>query len=195
MWLGGIASLAVILITVLAYKFAVSYLNQYPAEKVGPSSFACDETIRNAKFDSNMKALAVPVSEIEQPIFDALNKQTFTLHVDFINTGATCMQISIVEVIESSTYALPNVSCNATNGTVSIRALLPQHKITTRALVSDIQLIGGVRVGLSGAGQETKLHTLRELNFNRIFISDTAKTLAQQPTIQLGVTKVSCSSH
>ena len=191
MWLGGIASLAVILITAMAYRFAISYLNQYPAENVGPSSFACDETIRNAKFDSNMKALAVPISEMERPIFDALNKQNFTLHVAFINTGATCMKVSIVEVIESSTYALPNVSCDATNGIVSIRAIMPQHKITVRAIVNDIQLIGGMRVGLSGPGQETKLYTLQELTFNRLFVGDAAKTLAQQPTIQLEVTKVS----
>ena len=194
MWLGGIASLAVILITVMAYRFALAYLNQYPAENVGPSSFACDETIRNAKFDSNMKALAMPSSEMERPIFDALNKQTFTLHVAFINTGATCMKVSIVEVIESATYALPNVSCDATNGIVSIRAIMPQHKITVRAIVNDIQLIGGMRVGLSGPGQETKLYTLQELTFNRLFVGDAAKTLAQQPTIQLEVTKVSFSS-
>ena len=195
LWLGGIASLAVILMTAMAYRFALLYLKQYPAEKVGPSSFACDETIRNAKFGSSLKALAVPVSEMERPIFDALNKQTFTLHLDFINTVTSCATVSIVEVVESFTYALPHVSCEAANGTVSILAVLPQHKITTRTILNDIQLIGGVRVGLSGPGQETKLHTLRQLNFNRLFVGDAAKTLAQQPTIQLRVTKVSFSSH
>ena len=195
LWLGGIASIVVMLITAMAYNFAISYLNQYPAEKVGPSSFACDETIRNAKFDSSLEALAVPVSDIERPMFDVLNKQTFTLHLDLINTAASCAVVSIVEVIESSTYALPNVSCEATNGIVLVRAALSQHKITVRAILNDIQPAGGMRVGLSGPEQKTKLHTLHELNFSRVFVSDAAKTLAQQPTIQLELTKVSCSCY
>ena len=128
-------------------------------------------------------------------IFDALNKQTFTLHLDFINTATSCESVSIVEVIKPFTYPLPGVFCEARNGIVSVRALLPQHKITTRAILNDIQLVGGVRVGLSGPGQESGFNTLRELSFNRIFVSDAAKTLAQQPTIQLGVTKVSFSSY
>ena len=179
----------------MAYRFALLYLAQYPADKVGPSSFSCDETIRNAKFDSSLEALSVPVSDIERPIFDALNKQPFTLHLDFINTATSCAIVSMVEVIESSTYALPNILCNATNGTVSILAVLPQHKITVRAILNDIQLVGGVRVGFSGPGHETKLYTLHELNFNRAFFSSAAKTLAQQTVIQLGLTKVSCFSH
>ena len=140
----------------MAYNFAVSYLYQYPAEKVGPSSFACDETIRNANFDSKLKALAVPVSEIEQPIFDMLDDQTFTLHVDFINTAIPCSKVSLWEVVESVTDALSDASCSAAGGTVSMRAVLDQHTITVRAVVEDIQLVGGVRVGLSGVGQETK---------------------------------------
>ena len=175
----------------MAYRFALAYLKQYPAEKVGPSSFACDETIRNAQFQSRLRALSLPVSEIEQPIFDALDEQAFTLHLDLINTAIQCIKVSIVEVLESSTYALPDVLCNATNGTVSIRALLPQHTITVRAVLDDIQLVGGVRVGLLGSGQAAKLYTLHELNFNRIFISDAAGTLAQRSTVKVSLTKVS----
>ena len=62
LWIGGLASIAVIVMTIMAYVFGISYLNQYPAELVGPSSFACDVDIRNAKYESNLKALAVPVS-------------------------------------------------------------------------------------------------------------------------------------
>ena len=193
MWLGGIASLAVILITAMAYNFAMSYLKQYPAEKVGPSSFACDETIRNAKFESSLKSVAVPLSEREQPIFEALADQIFTLHVDFINTAVSCATMSIAEVIEGSTISLPQVTCTEANGTVSIRAVLPQHTITVRTVLSDIQLIGGVRVGLSGHGQVTDLYTLQELNFNQVFLSGTGGTLAQQATIQLAVARVSRS--
>ena len=177
----------------MAYRFALLYLHQYPAEKAGPSSFACDETIRNAQFGTRLRALSLPVSEIEQPIFDALDEQTFTLHLDFISTATSCTAVSIVEVIESFTYVLPNVLCKATNGTVSIVAVLPQHKITVRAILNDVQLVGGVRVGLSGPGQETQLYTLNELNFNRALFSDAAGTLAQRSAIKVSLTKVSRS--
>ena len=191
MWLGGIASLAVILITGMAYNFAVSYLKQYPAEKVGPSSFACDDTIRNAKFESTLKALAVPVSEVEEPIFEALTKQKFTLKLELINTAVPCTKISIVEVAEAFTYALSDVKCSEAKGTASMSVGLPQHIINLRVVINDIQLVGGLRVGLSGPGEEKELHTLQELNFNQAFFSDTAETLAQQAAIQLTVTKVS----
>ena len=194
MWLGGIASLAVILITAMAYHFAVSFLNQYPVEKTGPSSFACDETIRNAKFESSLKALSVPLAEVEQPIFDALANQTFTLHVDFINTAATCQQFSLFEVIDSSTYPLADVLCTDDNGIMSASVVLPQHAITVRASVIDIQPIGGVRVGISGSGVDKELYTLQKLNFSRTFFSENAETLAQHATIYLRMTKVSRAS-
>jgi hypothetical protein len=56
----------------MAYAFAFAFLNQYPAERVGPFSFACHLTLRNAKFQSNLQALAVPISDEEQTIFTLL---------------------------------------------------------------------------------------------------------------------------
>ena len=189
------ASLAVILVTVMAYRFALYFLNQYPAENVGPSWFACDETIRNANFDSKLHAVAVPVSEAESPIFDALSKQKFTLHLDFINTAISCKKVSIVGIIETFILSLPDVTCTERNGTVSIRAALPQHTIIVRAILNDVQLVGGVRVGLFGPGQVTEQYTLRELNFNETFVSDYGETFSQQSTIKMVLTKVSRSFH
>ena len=191
LWLGGMASLAVILITAMAYNFAMSYLNQYPAESVGPSSFACDETIRNAKFESGLKAQSVPVAEVERPIFNALEEQRFTLHLDFINTAIPCTKVTIVEEIESFTFPLPDVTCTEAHAIVSVSAPLPQHAITIQAVFHDIQPVGGVRVGLSGSGHAKELYVLQELNFGRTFFSDSNETMAQHTTMQLRVTKVS----
>ena len=153
----------------MAYAFAMSYLNQYPAEKVGPSNFACDVTIRNAKFESSLQALAVPISDEEQPIFDFLNEQNFTFQLDFINTVATCAKLSIVEVTDSSTTALEQLSCLSVNGTLSATVFLPQHDITIKATVADIQLIGGVRVGLSGPSQGKRFIQLKNTQFSAGF--------------------------
>ena len=175
----------------MAYRFAVSYLNQYPAEKVGPSLFACDETIRNAKFESSLRPLAMPRAEMEKPIFDALDTQKFTLHLDLVNTAIQCIQVSVMEEVEAFFFSLTDVSCIERNGTVSIRAWLTQHTIALQAVLRDIQLVGGVRVGLSGPGNETKLHTLQKLNFTQAFFSDSAETLSQHATLRLVLTKVS----
>ena len=190
MWIGGLASIVIILIVGLAYFFAMSYLDQYPSEKVGPSTFACDSTIRNAKFQSNLQALAVPVSDEEEPLMTSLNDQIFTMQLDFINTNTICMSLFIYEVIESSTVLLNHSSCSATNGTLSAKVVLPQHDIIIKAVLNDIQLVGGIRLGLAGPGKEDDSHTLQELNFFRSFYSSSNLTLAQESTIYMAMTKV-----
>jgi hypothetical protein len=179
------------MITAIAYVFGISYLNQYPSEKVGPSNFACDTTIRNAKFDSSLQALAVPISDEEQPMFDMLNNQNFTLQLDFINTAMTCMDLSISEVTDSSTTSLNLSSCSNLNGILSAQVFLPEHDITIVATLNDIQLVGGVRVGLSGPSQENDTYILQELNFIQSFYSSSSLTFAQEATIDMALTKVS----
>jgi hypothetical protein len=174
----------------MACAFAISYLYQYPSEKVGPSSFACDVTIRNAKFESNLQALAVPISDEEQPIFTLLNDQNFTFQIDFVNTNASCTKLSISEVTDSSTISLNLSSCSNINGTLSATVFLPEHAITLQAVLDDIQLVGGMRIGLSGPGQDNGLYSLLELNFIQSFHSPSGQTLAQTATIDMALTKV-----
>ena len=175
----------------MAYRFSISYLNQYPAEKVGPSTFACDATLRNAKFQSNLQARTIPVSDLEKPMFDLLDAQNFIMTVDFLNTAFTCNRVSIVEVIASSTLPLMPSSCMNVNGTLSLSVSLPQHDVTVRFVLADIQLIGGVRIGLWGDGEEGEMYRLQELNFRQVFSSSSARTLALKAMVQLGITKVS----
>ncbi len=88
-----------------------------------------DPTIRNAKFDSRLQALAVPVSTVEQTIFNLLNNQNFTRQLDLINTTASCMTLSIYQVTDSSTTSLKLLSCSDVNGTLSPKVFLPQQQI------------------------------------------------------------------
>jgi hypothetical protein len=166
-------------------------MHQYPSEKVGPSTFACDLSTRNAKFDSSLQALAVPIADEEQTIFNWLNEQNFTFQLDFINTAASCMTLSISEVTGSSTKSLNFLSCSNQNGLLSAKVLLPQHGITIVAMLNDIQLVGGVRVGLSGPSRQDDSYTLKELNFIQSFYSQSTGTFAQEATINMALTKVS----
>ncbi|CAF3339280.1 unnamed protein product [Rotaria socialis] len=189
LWIGGLVSLAIILTTAMAYAFANSYLNQYPSESVGPSNFACDTTIRNAQFATNLQALAVPISSDQQTIFDLLNQQNFTLYLQFINTAASCASLTISQVTDSATVSLRFLSCSHVNGTLLARVLLPEHDIKITATLSEVQVVGGIMVGLDGPSAETEFCSLKELNFRQSFYSPSAETLAQAATISMGLTK------
>ncbi|CAF3469666.1 unnamed protein product [Rotaria socialis] len=189
LWIGGLASLAIILITAMAYAFALSYLNQYPSEAVGPSNFACDTTIRNAQFETNLQALAVPISSDQQVIFDLLNQQNFTLYLQFINTAATCTSLTISQVTDSATVSLRFLSCSQVNGTLLARVLLPEHDIKITATLSEVQVVGAIMVGLDGPSSETEFCSLKELKFRQSFYSPSAETLGQAATISMGLTK------
>jgi hypothetical protein len=72
---------------------------------------------------------------------------------------------------------------------------LPQHAITIQAVLNDIQLVGGVRIGFYGPGQEDDLYLLQELNFIQSFYSPSNQTLAQQSDIDVALTKVCDQSN
>ncbi|CAF2064023.1 unnamed protein product [Rotaria magnacalcarata] len=189
LWIGGVASIAIILVTAMAYAFAILYLNQYPSETVGPSNFACDTTIRNANFETNLQALAVPIPSNQQIIFDLLNEQNFTLYLQFINTAATCAGLTISQVTDSATISLSLLSCSLVNGTLLARVLLPEHDLQITATLSEVQVVGGIMLGLDGPSAETEFCLLKELKFRQPFYSPSGETLAQAVTITMGLTK------
>lgn len=174
----------------MAYGFAISYLNQYPSEDVQGSPFICDQTLRNAKFESSLQALAVPVSSEEETIFSLLNEQNFTLQIDFVNTNASCRSISLSEITDSSTVSLNMLACQDLDGILSTKVALTQHTIKIQATIDETALIGGVRVGLSGISQVNGLNTLLELNFLQVLYSPSSLTLAQTVSIDMAITKV-----
>ncbi|CAF3726492.1 unnamed protein product [Rotaria socialis] len=143
---------------VLSNSFAI-------AESVGDSSFACDTTLRNAQYDSNLQSLAIPVPDEEQPIVDMLDNQVFTLQLDVFNTAISCQAVSFVEIVGSTTLSLPMASCNNVNGVVSATIILPGHDATIEVTLTSIQLVGGFRLGLSGPSQSNDSSTLQQLSF------------------------------
>ena len=174
----------------MAYTFAISYMYQYPIDTTHGSKFACDSTLRNAKFESSLQPLAVPPSTQEQPMFDMLDTQNFTLQFDLLNTALSCMGITFYKLTDSSTISLSPLSCSQLNGAVSTTILLPDQQITLKVVLDDIQLIGGIRVGLSGSGQNNESFTLKQLNFLQPIYSPSKLTLGQSPTIKISMTKV-----
>ena len=189
LWLGGIASLCIVLMTIMAYHFALSFMNQYPSENVGPSTFACDPELRNSRYSSLLQSLAVPISDSEQPLFNLLDSQNFTLNIELLNTAVTCDSFMIQQITDDSPLILSFNTCSNTNGVLAANVRLRQQKVQIELVFSDKQIIGGVRLGLSGPGQQNDSNRLQELNFRKSFINPT-KTLAQKFYVRFDMTKV-----
>jgi hypothetical protein len=191
MWLGGLISFAVVVLLIFAYVFSAAFYQQYPIENVGPSTFACDETLRNAQFESNLQSLAVPVSDEEQPMFNLLNKQNFNMNLELLNTAATCDSLFANQIFGSTAENLTISNCVNSSGILSATInLRTYHTLTIQWTVTGIQLIGAVSVGLSGPGAESEPCTLNELSFSQTFYDENGGTLAQTVTINLELTKV-----
>ena len=95
MWIGGLFSFALLVLITFGFWFGSEYLRQYPIETAADANFACDKSLRNAKFSSSLQLLAVLRSEEEKPIFELLDQQSWTLSLDLIQTGFQCNEIHV----------------------------------------------------------------------------------------------------
>ncbi|CAM4911287.1 unnamed protein product [Rotaria socialis] len=191
MWIGGLASAAIIVLVVSACTFSNAYLSQYPIEHVTKnSSFACDTTLRNAKFSTTMQNTwnsRRPQDE-SQLIFDLLNSQPFTLNIDLVQTAFTCQDSFYVQRITTyTTIQFPIAWCqtNYNNTTLSLAIVLPVHTISVQLILPGVKTIGAIRVGLSGpsAVEEDGRYTLMELNFASTFTSSSLDQVLAQSTV------------
>jgi hypothetical protein len=149
-----LVSAAVVVLVISAYTFSNAYLYQYPIETVvGESSFACDTTIRNAKFSSSLQMSKPHELEDIQPIFDLLEEQPFTLNIDFINSAFNCSDTLLVQrVISYTLITLPITSCSTSynDSILSLSVLLPSHDLSLQVTLPGMRTVGAVRLGLSG---------------------------------------------
>ncbi|CAF3204696.1 unnamed protein product [Rotaria socialis] len=195
LWIGGIVSFAIIILAIFAYVFSNGYFYRYPIERIsGNATFACDPTLSNAQFSTRLMSLVVSPKVDELPIFELLNAQLFTLHVDFVNTLFSCMDVTLIQ-IKDINLPLPISSCNSSYGSLSLAAILPSHGVNLQFLLAGINTIGGVRLALEGSGTQQKndilqvSYTLVDVEFAQAF-SAPGLLLTQQPSLTLQLTKV-----
>ena len=192
-WIGGLLSFCIMVLLIFAYVFSSKYYRLYPIEDTSlTANFACDQTIRNAKFDTTIQSLAVPLTkDALQNMFNLLNNQQVYLNVAFLNTVFTCSdEITVAYQIGTKWKALEIISCNYSSYILSMSILLPYKVMTVRIILPTIYTIGGFRMGISGSGEtdgEAGL-TLKELNFSQTF-SQTNMMLGQTPGLGLRITK------
>ena len=189
LWIGGLASIAVIVLVSFAYSFSNQFLKQYPVEETSDSHFACDLSLKNAKFDTNLQSLSIQGTESEQKMFELLNNQNLSLNVDFINTLIDCNAVSLQALFGTTWNVIRWDTCLNHNSILSLTIPLPYQHISVQILIADIQTIGALRMGLSGPESEGEHYELRQLNFYQSFFK-TGQILAQNLPVTLHLTKV-----
>ncbi|UJR32395.1 hypothetical protein I4U23_019857 [Adineta vaga] len=187
--MGGLGTLGIFVSVIIIIWFGALFLKQYPIETTSASYFACDSTIRNAKFETNLQSLSIPVRKDEQTIFDLLNNQSFILNIQFVNTLINCDAISIKELRGSTPETVRWLTCENRNGILTLSVQLSHQRITVQILLEDVKTIGALRIGLVANGTESERFNLKELNFYQSFFKY-GQILAQSLPITLHITKV-----
>ncbi|UJR17883.1 hypothetical protein I4U23_004782 [Adineta vaga] len=191
-WVGGLFSFAIVVLFGFTFWFAEDYINLYPIETSSSPQASCDQTMRNAVFDN---ALQLPLSNTDGSrwaIFDMLDSQQFTMAIDFINTAASCQNITVQQNRPGVNYLkLGNVSCEIQpdNVTVSASFPLPSHQLTVQVNVSGSYSIGGFRLCLRGSGLVDGVNTLQKLDMCKLFFTEN-ETLSRTATISVVLVKV-----
>jgi hypothetical protein len=190
MWTGGLASLSILVFIGFAAYFSASFVQQYPIENVGDSYFACDLTIRNAKFGTEIQSLGTPPNEEEQPIFDMMNSQSFTLNIDFVQTAFNCTAVSVyntrLTVPTSVPFSCPTQSIsNILSISVNITSVNNNFKI----ILNSILPIGALRIGMVAPEERKNEYLVRQLEFLQPFYTNN-RILASESTLSLELTKI-----
>lgn len=163
-------------------------MHQYPIETSPDATFACDPTLRNAKFSTSMQSLGTPLLEQEQPLFDMLDSQPFTLNVALINTDFTADQLQVAQVLGSIRVSLPFTTTQS-EGILYVSTNVTSHTTTVQFTVLSASSVGALRVGLTGPAIEGGDYQVKELNFSYAF-NHTNRTVAQDPVITVHLIKL-----
>ncbi|CAF1259843.1 unnamed protein product [Adineta steineri] len=199
LWIGGLISAAIIVLIISAYYFSNSYLQQYPIEQVtSNSSFACDITLRNAKFTTSTQKRWAPrrTTKESQSMFDLLDAQVFTLNIDLIQTAFTCDDSFYVQRFKGSKIIIiPITKCetNHNETILSLAILLPVQEISVRLVLPGLKTIGAIRIGVSGPSTELEdgRFKLLDLNFASTYVpSSLNEVLADSTTFPIELTQI-----
>lgn len=197
LWLGGLASLAIVVLTGFACKFSLTFNHLYPIENVNNTErmrILCDSNLLNAKFSSSLQLLSTLKHDNEKPIFAMLDEQPLTLTVHFISTGFTCSNVSVQQKIDRRPWKEENnVHCSFDEKTfvLSVSNRLSQHRITTQFNLEGPFFVGGIQLCLQGPSDQAYdgLYHVHPMTFCQ-FLSPNNDTLAIDSSVQIEMTKV-----
>jgi hypothetical protein len=135
-----------------------------------------------------MQSLGTPLLEDEQPLFEMLNNQSFTLNVDFINSDFTAYELHVFQVVGSTLLELPRIT-NESDGLLQVSTNLTSHSRTIAFNLSSNSALGGFRVGLTGPAMKNMNYVVQELHFASSF-NYSGRTVTQDPSITIQLIKL-----
>ncbi|CAF1197835.1 unnamed protein product [Adineta steineri] len=191
-WVGGLFSFAIAVLFGFTFWFSSDFLKLYPIETSDISYASCDNTIRNAVFESSLQ-LALPNPNGNQRIiFHMLDSQPFTMTMDLLNTIADCSSVTVQQNRPGvNNLLLPMTSCvrQPDNVTLSVSFLLPEHRTNVQLNITGSYFIGGMRLCLRGPDSTDGVHTLQTLDMCQLFLTSN-QTLARTTTLHVELIKV-----
>ncbi|CAF4563103.1 unnamed protein product, partial [Rotaria magnacalcarata] len=160
MWIGGIGSLLILVFIIFAIKFSYTFARLYSIEYIQKHILWKNNLSflsLNTKFTSTLQLLSIRKHLDEQFLFDILDReQDFTLILQSVNTGFTCADLSMQEIMadENLHVLSKNYNCtlNETNGILSISTVLPDHRVTMQFNLNGPYFVGGLRKCFSPLG-------------------------------------------
>ncbi|CAF3424343.1 unnamed protein product, partial [Rotaria sp. Silwood2] len=196
LWLGGLASIIIVVLIIFTCRFSDMFLNLYPIEETSHDArmaVSCDSSLLNAKFITSLQLLSIHKHEQEQSIFDMLDQQHITLTIHFIGTAFSCKNVSMQQNMDrgqSISSTSFNCSFDNENFILSVSTLLPQHRISVEFNLKGPYFVGGFRLCLSGPSktQNEKKYIVEELDFCQMF-SPLNETLTVNALVNIKMTK------
>ena len=191
-WVGGLMSLVLIVFVAMGMWFTIQFLRQYPYETAAEPGFGCDQQW-NAKFSSSLQSVALPPDAISAPMYSMLAEQQLSLVLDLLNTNVSCDQAAAAVV--TATLTRINFDCQSTStGTISLTTQLPSLSTTLQFTFQGPQLVGAVRLSITGAAASTvadngDAYELRAVSASQPLFS-AGSTLQKELQLAISLTKV-----
>jgi hypothetical protein len=155
-------------------------------------SLACDQQIRNAKFSTSLQLLALPKFDDEQRMFDLLDQQQVTLHLDLIGTLYQCEHLTNL-LQNNIVSSQADINCSARTETVlSFAVQLYSHTVSVQFNLSQnnwANTVGAVRLGITGPSLVDSTYTVQSLGFYQLFFVSNA-TIGQLPQFHIQLVKI-----
>lgn len=191
-WIGGLMSLAILVLFGFAFWFAVEYIKLYPIETSSYSRSSCDKTIRNSLFQSSLQLPLPNPDGSRWSIFDMLDEQPLTMAIDLINTRATCSDITIQENRHGLFYSiLPINECilQPDNMTRSVSTILPENWPNVQINITGPYFVGGFRLCLRGPNRTKGNNQVHAVDVCQFF-STPNQTLSHSSTLSVVLIRV-----
>ena len=190
-WIGGLISLVLLVLIIMGVWFTATYLSQYPYETASNPNFACGSQW-NAKFSSELRSVALPADHQFSTMYDMLSEQSLTLGLDVINTNVTCDAVTATAIVGSGSTSTPvsAFTCVVREpGSISIETVLPSHTSTLAFTLAGAQLVGGVRLSISGEAEEEEEEEYVQ-NLRQVYASSSLQRADEtlQKTTEMGIT-------